>query len=213
MQTGFDHELDFWRGFTRSERFQNNWLGGKCNPELEDEIIVLLTRERGKREVLTLLDIGSGPVSILQDAMPFVRLWACDPLADHYQELVDLPMGFSVPRKAYAEHLPYPDGMFDVVHIRNAYDHTQEPQTALKEIIRVCKPGGLCIIQGFENEAKHENYAGLHQWNVHVANGTLFVDGNTSFSFSPPELVLSRRRVLHNDRDWFFFAWRKAVEA
>lgn len=44
------------------------------------------------------------------------------------------------------ENLTYPDNFFDIVHCVNALDHTPNAETALKQLIRVCKPGGWVYI-------------------------------------------------------------------
>jgi ubiquinone/menaquinone biosynthesis C-methylase UbiE len=44
------------------------------------------------------------------------------------------------------EKLTYPDNFFDIVHCVNALDHTGHAEDAVKELIRVCKPGGWVYI-------------------------------------------------------------------
>jgi SAM-dependent methyltransferase len=39
--------------------------------------------------------------------------------------------------------LPFADGTFDVVMSRGVIQHTAQPDRALRELVRVCKPGGL----------------------------------------------------------------------
>ena len=39
----------------------------------------------------------------------------------------------------------------------------------------VTKPGGFVLLQHYRNEAKHNGYAGLHQWNLSVKAGHLLV--------------------------------------
>lgn len=40
------------------------------------------------------------------------------------------------------EHLPFDDGVFEVVYSTNVLEHVQDPMTVLKEVLRVLKPGG-----------------------------------------------------------------------
>jgi ubiquinone/menaquinone biosynthesis C-methylase UbiE len=42
--------------------------------------------------------------------------------------------------------LPYPDGHFSIVSSRFAFHHLLEPLAALKEMKRVCKPGGRVVV-------------------------------------------------------------------
>ncbi|MDX2169350.1 MAG: methyltransferase domain-containing protein [Deltaproteobacteria bacterium] len=41
------------------------------------------------------------------------------------------------------ESLPFRDGAFDVVMSRGVIQHTADPRQALRELLRVCRPGGL----------------------------------------------------------------------
>ncbi|MGC2161659.1 MAG: methyltransferase domain-containing protein [Silvibacterium sp.] len=42
--------------------------------------------------------------------------------------------------------LPYRDGQFDVVTCRFVFHHLQEPLVVLKEMVRVCRPGGRIVV-------------------------------------------------------------------
>jgi ubiquinone/menaquinone biosynthesis C-methylase UbiE len=45
-----------------------------------------------------------------------------------------------------AEHLPFPDGCFDVVTCLEALEFTESPIDSLRECIRVLRPGGVLLI-------------------------------------------------------------------
>jgi SAM-dependent methyltransferase len=59
--------------------------------------------------------------------------------------------------------LPYPDGSFDVVHAHQVLQHVADPVQALREMARVCAPGGLVAV-------RESDYAGF-AW--HPAGGSL----------------------------------------
>ena len=48
--------------------------------------------------------------------------------------------------------LPYPDGQFDVVIAANVIHLLDEPIRALRELERVCRPGGRLVIPTYMNE-------------------------------------------------------------
>jgi SAM-dependent methyltransferase len=50
--------------------------------------------------------------------------------------------------EASALDLPFPNASFDVVASYQCIEHVPKPQTALKEMIRVCKSGGIICIVG-----------------------------------------------------------------
>ena len=166
-------EENFWKSFVCTERFQNNWCTSSPNPELNSEIDLFLTTVSSlSKGNVSVLDIGSGPVSILSRSTSSANceLHAVDPLADFYKKI--LPNNIDqfdvvIPNTMDAEELSTNFGAnsFDVVHIRNALDHTKNPITSLREMFSIAKENGFVVIHGFENEATWENWVGMHQWN------------------------------------------------
>jgi len=51
--------------------------------------------------------------------------------------------------------LPYPGDSFSLVVTRYSYHHLVDPDRALAEMIRVCRPGGHVLVADVEVEARH----------------------------------------------------------
>lgn len=49
-------------------------------------------------------------------------------------------------KRGFAERLPYPSGYFDVVVLTEVIEHLRNPESAVAEIRRVLKKGGLLIV-------------------------------------------------------------------
>jgi SAM-dependent methyltransferase len=184
------HELQFWEQFVNSDRFLHNWVATRPNPELEPEIdgiIDLLGHQKSAlKSTLEIIDLGSGPVSILirPPKRTEFKITATDPLADHYSRLWNHPdKGFlPTPLPLAGEDLAsrFAPETFDVAHIRNALDHSRDPVEVYRQMISVTKLGGLVIVHGFENEAVSEGYAGFHQWNISLESGQLTLAGRNT---------------------------------
>jgi len=158
---GIYHELAFWQQFVKTDRFLSGWVKKVKTPELHQEVADFILSVPHN----TVLDVGSGVVSILNG---LVEVRAVDPLGDLYRLVFDYerhklaqPMAFP------AEELPFKND-YDIVHISNAIDHTQDPYKAYNALLKAVKPGGYLIIQGFEDEATFENWQGFHQNDIYV---------------------------------------------
>src|SRR5580700_300103 len=102
------------------------------------------------RPGLSLLDVGSGPGTITADLAQRVApgrvtaLETSEAVLQHTRDeitsrgggLVDFAVGDVLA-------LDYPAATFDVVHAHQVLQHVQDPVAALREMIRVCRPGGV----------------------------------------------------------------------
>jgi SAM-dependent methyltransferase len=102
------------------------------------------------RPGLSLLDIGSGPGTITADlamrvapgrvtaleTTEAVLQHARDEVARRGASTVDFAVGDVLA-------LDFPAASFDVVHAHQVLQHVADPVAALREMIRVCQPGGV----------------------------------------------------------------------
>lgn len=99
---------------------------------------------------LNLLDVGAGSGTItasLAKYMPQGHITAVDlsdevlqRAAKHAEQVGSTNISFQT---ANVYELPFPDGNFDVVHASQVIAHLDSPVRALKEMLRVTKPGGV----------------------------------------------------------------------
>jgi ubiquinone/menaquinone biosynthesis C-methylase UbiE len=97
-----------------------------------------------------LLDIGCGPGTITADLAKLVapgRVTAVEnaPKILEQAALTAAEQGVDtiVFEVADIHRLPYPDDSFDVVHTHQVLQHVTDPVQALREMRRVCRPGGV----------------------------------------------------------------------
>jgi SAM-dependent methyltransferase len=96
---------------------------------------------------LAVLDVGCGPGTITADLARLVapgRVTAVDAseaALDEARRTAGLAnVDFAV---ADVHALDFPDASFDVVHAHQVLQHVGDPVTALSEMRRVCRPGGI----------------------------------------------------------------------
>jgi SAM-dependent methyltransferase len=115
------------------------------------------------RPGMDLLDVGCGPGSLTVDLATLVapgRVLGIDsaeaPLAEGRAaaEAVGVEVAFAV-GDAYA--LDLPDDSVDVVHAHQVLQHVADPVAVLRELARVCRPGGLIA-------ARDADYAAMTWW-------------------------------------------------
>ena len=108
------------------------------------------------------LQIGAGPTDVIDHWKQGER-YAIDPLADEYKQLFSEFMDKDVQYvKGLGEELPFEDDSFDVVIVRNAFDHMKNPSKALTEMHRVLKPTGATYIWIY-----------LYSWRASIAYRTI----------------------------------------
>ncbi len=118
------------------------------NQDLLKRLVQIVRPEPGAR----VLDVATGPGYV---AMAFAEA-GCDVVG---LDLTEAPLkiaeqtrqerGLSNVRFQLgdAEHLPFADQTFDVVVSRLALHHCEDPQRVLGEMARVCRVGGLVVIE------------------------------------------------------------------
>ena len=113
------------------------------------------------RPGLEVLDLGCGPGTITLD---FARLVAPgpvlgvdnvdDPLRIARADAEEAGITNAAFRTADAYRLPFDDDSFDVVHAHQVLQHLTDPAAALREMRRVCRPGGIVA-------ARDADYGGM----------------------------------------------------
>jgi SAM-dependent methyltransferase len=96
-----------------------------------------------------LLDVGSGPGTITADLAVLVAPGDVVALEVN-EEAAELTRsgapGVDV-RVGDVHALPFADGEFDVVHAHQVLQHLTDPVAALREMARVCRPGGVVAVR------------------------------------------------------------------
>ena len=121
---------------------------------------------------LSLLDVGCGVGTLTADLAAHVApgrvvgvdssaevLRAARAAADERGVRVELAV-------ADACALPFADGEFDVVHAHQVLQHLPDPVAALREMRRVCRPGGTVAVRDadYSTVSWHPAPAGLGDW-------------------------------------------------
>jgi ubiquinone/menaquinone biosynthesis C-methylase UbiE len=125
----------------------------------------------GEKKEVKIADIGSGPYSVIGSYLPDVKveMTYCDRQDfREFWEKREMTSVISVEQQDM-ENLTYQDNYFDIVHCLNALDHTRNAEKAVKEMIRICKPGGWVYIHCSLNQL---DTGYRHFWNA-KSDGTL----------------------------------------
>jgi len=160
----------------------------------------------GDKKEIYLADIGSGLFSTTGSTWPTatIHIFPSDMLADEFSEMLKtknitplIPV-----KKENMEELSYPDAYFDIVHCANALDHTTNPLKAIKEMYRVCKPGGWIYLRHYSHVGEHQAYCGLHQWNLDICNKDDCRIWNKTNEFTLSILYAGFKTELKKEMPW-----------
>jgi SAM-dependent methyltransferase len=120
-------------------------------PIAAEDALAMIVKAASPRATDTVLDVACGGGLVARAFAPHVR---------HATGIDVTPAMLATARQAAAEKglentswdqgdvttLPYGDGNFDIVATRFSFHHFLEPLAVLKEMARVCKPGGRIVV-------------------------------------------------------------------
>ncbi|WNI28102.1 methyltransferase domain-containing protein [Streptomyces sp. ITFR-6] len=102
------------------------------------------------RPGMTVLDVGCGPGTITADIAALVspgRVTAVDTTREILDQAAEVAAERGLDNLEFTtadvHALDFPDDTFDVVHAHQVLQHVGDPVQALREMRRVCRPGGV----------------------------------------------------------------------
>ncbi len=137
---------------------------------------------------------------------PLPRLDIKLPDAD-LQRYVEAIRGRVNYQSCIGERMPFDDATFDLVACINVVDHAQSPESILKEIQRVLKPGGI-----FAFSVSTLSFAGEKKWQFNrwrKPNEWLFVAHPHTYQWTRADAMIRSffPNVLWNDQPSTFKQW------
>jgi SAM-dependent methyltransferase len=179
-EAGLPNEVAFWE----------DWLAGRT-PYAEDRALRLSSGRAfpwwakalipGNPGRIRVLDVGSGPVTAMGNLWDdkVITIVPVDPLAEAYDRVLE-KYAITPPvrtRQGIGEGLiqQFGPATFDFAYACNCLDHAVDPVECYRQMVGVLKPGCSLVTFHEANEAEHQNYEGLHQWNFSVREGRLVV--------------------------------------
>lgn len=171
-----------------------------------------------------VLDVGSGPLSMLGWGVKndIIELIAVDPLAEVYLDfLKELSYQIDYPLvKAYGEELEtvFADDSFDLIWIRNALDHCENPSEVMRQSTNILCSGGYLFLSGFVREASFEGGQGLHKYDFYIDDDLKVVyerwtptqsKEKVSLTDTLPLKLIECSQPSQRSRDWMYAIWQK----
>ena len=198
-------ESIFWSRWLRQHRDRVSELTNPARPFDGDFMRYV---EHVQSDPIEVLEVGAGPFGAVGAAHPTRRiaLTLTDVLAAQYDRLL-AKQNIQRPTPvihADAEHLVEQFGAdaFDLVIATNCVDHMESPLIAIREMLSVARSGASVVLLHEVDEAEHQDYAGLHQWNLNVDAAGHFVIWNQEARHDLTKLLRDSAEVtayLRND--------------
>lgn len=128
-------------------------LADKVDPnEWAQQYLSRLVRPESK-----VLDVGCGPAVIaaaVARTYPQATVTGLERSDDRFAEatanLAELPSADVIQGSATA--MPFADNSYDVVYTRFMLEYLRERETAIAEMVRVCRPGGQVMLQDLDGQ-------------------------------------------------------------
>lgn len=128
------------------KRQASEWAKERVSPDLQWAV-----RQLPLRRSLSVLDVAAGTGLLSQAVAPKVkRVVALDVtlemITEGYKKVQQRGLRNIIFILGTAEALPFPAGTFDLVMTRFSFHHFRRPEVVLREMNRVCRPGGNVVV-------------------------------------------------------------------
>ncbi len=187
-QSGIKDETAFWESWIKAKglEWSDDFLFRTASgTELQSYITELLP-EKDIGSDVQILDVGSGPLTRIGKCWDGRQITICpiDIEAVFFDQILQ-EYDIVPPVKTVAgevEHLSelFAVDFFDLVFAENLLHCSCKPLTALRQMIRVLKPGGRILLTQPLNEGRKRNYRGLYQWNIFSQDGDMMIADENS---------------------------------
>lgn len=128
----------------------------KTRYEIQPEIKPFAKFEEGKRKKVLEVGVGAG-TDFLQWARAGAKVYGVDVTEEAIEHVKRRLKLFGHKAKkllvADAERLPFKNDFFDIVYSWGVIHHTPDTDRAMHEIVRVCKPGGVCRVMVYHRDS------------------------------------------------------------
>lgn len=208
-EEGKDFEIEFWKKWVEEKGGQwGNDFEARLNPDaiIDPHIESFLKNVTGTPSIL---DVGAGPLTVLGKKLSDgrkVSITATDPLADQYNELFRNATISPLVKTEFAEverlDEIFNENQFDLVHMRNALDHSYDPLGGVKQMLKVVKQKHVVLLEHSTNEAEKANYGAFHQWNICVQDEELIFWNKQTIINVTKELKAEAKVICWGNYDW-----------
>ncbi len=187
-QSGIKNETAFWeswikgKGLEWSDDFLSRIVAGT---ELQNYITELLP-EKDIGSDVQILDVGAGPMTRIGKHWDGrqITIFPIDIEAVFFDRILQeydiVPPVRTVFGEVERLTELFEASFFDLVYAENLLHCSYKPITALRQMIRVLKPGGTILLTQSQNEGRKRNYKGLYQWNIFSQDGDMMIGNENS---------------------------------
>jgi ubiquinone/menaquinone biosynthesis C-methylase UbiE len=104
-----------------------------------------------------VLSVGCGPGVILREMVELrksIKVTGLDVSADRIQEAKERHRGVQAMSfvRGDAHAMEFPSNRFDLVYSRMLIEYLKDKQQAVREMVRVCRPGGTVLLQDLDGQ-------------------------------------------------------------
>lgn len=168
LEKEIQFRIDEWLAHMRWRSDYAEWRDRRLWQENHQGLHVRsLADHAGDLRGAQVLDLGSGmggfAVALARDLG--ARVIACDfnPAYGRITRLRGRRYDLDVPAlTGVGEHIPFPEGQFDIVTAWDVLEHVRDPLRFVAECARVCKPGGLFFFTATNRFAWRDPHYHLH---------------------------------------------------